>query len=219
MGIVIKVRFRRHARASSSGYKSGRSSCLDTPDALSTASTRSGGTSSHCETACTVTPIDSASLESPPTFSIARRKARLSFMADISSMALNQSQSLLHWKPKAKLYDGGMKLMGANIRQARELLPLTLESVGEAMGVSPQAVQQWESGRTKSLSHDKIKRLAKLLKVPISYIDGDADPQDDDFQLMFAALMPEQKQMVTTVIEAFTKENYEKLKRETADGQ
>lgn len=60
-------------RESDGGYKSGRSSCLGTPDIFSTKSTRSGGTplARHLDTAWCEIPHLEANFSSPPPFSIA----------------------------------------------------------------------------------------------------------------------------------------------------
>ena len=101
---------RVHARTSI-GYKSGRSSWRGTPDSRSTASTLSGGTSSHCDTACVETPSSLANLAGPPAASIARCRGSLPFlMIQNSSITLPQSQASLPCGAKALLYTIDMTL-------------------------------------------------------------------------------------------------------------
>jgi len=182
MGMGILLRFprkRRHARApSSNGYKSGRNSRRETPDTRSTASTRSGGTSSHCETACAVIPIRRANSACPPEFSIARlRAAALSLMANNSSIALPESQALLHCLSKVTLYDIEMTL-GKSIKAARERLrpKMTQGDLGNHFNISDKAVSGWE--RNDSIPEvDKIAEIARVLKVPANWLlEGKGPP-------------------------------------------
>lgn len=180
VGKVIKFPRRRHVRASSNGYRSGRKSCRDTPEICSTASTRNGGTSSHCETACIEIPRGSARPDKPPTASIARFKASLgSVMRDRSSTALPESQALLHCDNKAVLYHIGMSI-GKRIRIARERLGIGQETLGDAVGVTKQAVYEWEV-KNKEPKQDKLPELRKVLRVTFAWLlAGDGPPPDPE---------------------------------------
>jgi DNA-binding transcriptional regulator YiaG len=50
---------------------------------------------------------------------------------------------------------------GKALRHLREMCDLTLEEVGENVGVSAQRVHDWESGE-RSISKNKAKGLSKL---------------------------------------------------------
>lgn len=50
---------------------------------------------------------------------------------------------------------------------------LTLEEIGNAVGVSKATVKRWESGEIKNLRRDKIAKLAKILDVSPSLLIGD----------------------------------------------
>jgi repressor LexA len=50
---------------------------------------------------------------------------------------------------------------------------LTLEEIGNAVGVSKATVKRWESGEIKNLRRDKIAKLAKILEVSPSLLIGD----------------------------------------------
>lgn len=54
----------------------------------------------------------------------------------------------------------------------REELGLTLEQVGEIVGVEKSTVRKWEKGDIKNMRRDKIPLLAKALQVPIEFIMG-----------------------------------------------
>src|SRR6185437_6362162 len=160
--------FPDHARTSfSEGYRSGRNSWRETPETRSTSSTRRGGTWSHCETACAVTPIKRAKVACPPDKRIARAKGvSVSSMMANSSTALPESQALLHCPSKAMLYTVEMTL-GKRIRAARKRLdpPMTQGAVGAEFGVTDKAISGWERDIDRP-DLAKIAKLARLLKVP-----------------------------------------------------
>ncbi|MGX5377614.1 LexA family transcriptional regulator [Ligilactobacillus sp. LYQ135] len=61
-----------------------------------------------------------------------------------------------------------------NIRDRRLELHLTLEEVGEKVGVGKSTVRKWEAGAIKNMGRDKIVALAKALKMsPLEIIDPD----------------------------------------------
>lgn len=51
------------------------------------------------------------------------------------------------------------------LRKRRDELGLTLEEVGNAVGVARATVQRWESGDIKNIRRDKIYSLSQVLKV------------------------------------------------------
>lgn len=208
MGIVVQFG-PRHARASfSNGYRSGLSSCRDTPDTRSTASTRSGGTSSHCATACAVTPIRRANLACPPTFSTARLRASvLSAMAKNSSMALPKSQATLHCWDKAALYNVEMTL-GKRIKAARNRLrpKLTQAEIGKEFDISDKAVSSWERDKTVP-DLGKIAKLARTLKVSCNWLlEGAGEPPAPDaLEVQIEGLSPLDRALASAIIETIRK--------------
>ncbi len=57
------------------------------------------------------------------------------------------------------------------IKNRRLQLGLTLEEVGNAVGVSKTTVQRWESGNISNLRRDKIAKLAKVLDLnPVTLV-------------------------------------------------
>lgn len=199
MGIVL--RFQRHARPSTSsgGYKSGRSSCRGTLDTRSTASTRSGGTSSHCETACAVMPSADAKAVNPPPASMARLSALLrSVITEISSTTLLQSQAWLACGTKAILYDAVMS-MGTRIRAARKREKKGQREVAEHLGVTVQAVSGWERGIDQP-SREHLFELALFLKSPVMWLNGNGH-DTGDIHAKLEALTPDDRASVAALID------------------
>ncbi len=55
--------------------------------------------------------------------------------------------------------------MKINMKNKRNLLNLTLEEVGNAVGVGKSTVRKWENGEIENMKRDKIEKLSKVLKV------------------------------------------------------
>ena len=55
--------------------------------------------------------------------------------------------------------------IGKKIYQRRKELNLTLEEVGEAVGVGKSTVRKWENGMIKNMGSDKIIKLANVLQM------------------------------------------------------
>lgn len=62
--------------------------------------------------------------------------------------------------------------MNEKIKSRREELGMTLQEVGEYLGVSKATVQRYESGEIKNLKLDSIEKLARILKVSPAYLMG-----------------------------------------------
>lgn len=56
--------------------------------------------------------------------------------------------------------------IGSLIYNRRKELGLTLEQIGDYVGVSKSTVKKWESGYISNMRRDKIALLAKILRIP-----------------------------------------------------
>jgi len=64
--------------------------------------------------------------------------------------------------------------IGDIIKKRRAELDLTLEQIGDAVGVTKSTVRKWESGNIENMKRDKISLLAKVLKLnPVTFITGE----------------------------------------------
>ena len=58
------------------------------------------------------------------------------------------------------------------MQNMRKELGLTLKEVADYIGVSESTVQRWESGNIKNLRHEKIIKLAEVLKTTPAHLMG-----------------------------------------------
>lgn len=64
--------------------------------------------------------------------------------------------------------------IGEKIKIQRNKLGLTLEQVGDYVGVSKSTVRKWETGYIANMKRDKISLLAKVLQMsPSEFISSD----------------------------------------------
>ena len=63
------------------------------------------------------------------------------------------------------------------IKELRLAKGMTLEEVGNAVGVGKSIVRKWENGIIQNMKRDKIANLAKALDVSPSYLMGWDDPE------------------------------------------
>ncbi|MEG2522295.1 MAG: helix-turn-helix transcriptional regulator [Anaerovoracaceae bacterium] len=70
-----------------------------------------------------------------------------------------------------------MEDMGAKIKRLRTDMGMTLEALGEKVGVGKSTVRKWENGMIENMKRDKIAKVANALNVSPSYLMGwDEDP-------------------------------------------
>ena len=65
--------------------------------------------------------------------------------------------------------------LSAILKRRRKELGLTLAQIADEMGVAEATVQRWESGNIKTIRHEKIGKLADLLKVTPAALMGWTD--------------------------------------------
>lgn len=86
--------------------------------------------------------------------------------------------------------------MKDKIKQRREELGLTLEEVGNIVGVGKSTVRKWETGDIANMRRDKIAKLAVALRTSPAYLLGydetekTADPKAD-------GLSPKENELLT----------------------
>ena len=58
------------------------------------------------------------------------------------------------------------------VKNRRKELDLTLEEIGNAVGVAKATVLRWESGEIQNIRRDKIVSLANVLRLPVGVLMG-----------------------------------------------
>ncbi len=66
--------------------------------------------------------------------------------------------------------------VGARVRQRRVLLGMNQTKLGDALGLTFQQVQKYESGRNR-ISASKLFKLSQVLEVSIEYFFDDMPPE------------------------------------------
>ena len=77
--------------------------------------------------------------------------------------------------------------MNEKIYMLRKRHNMTLEEVGNAVGVSKSTVRKWESGEIANMRRDKIATLARAIHTTPEYLMGWTDDQDQDQDLPSAS--------------------------------
>lgn len=62
--------------------------------------------------------------------------------------------------------------MGERIKMLREQRGMTLEELGDKVGVGKSTVRKWETGAIANMRRDKIQKLADALGVSPGYLMG-----------------------------------------------
>lgn len=84
--------------------------------------------------------------------------------------------------------------IGKIINQRRLMLGLTLEEVGNAVGVSKSTVKKWEDGYISNMKRDKIAELAKILKIsPVVLITGELEDEIEAVPSDTLTVLPDRK--------------------------
>lgn len=78
--------------------------------------------------------------------------------------------------------------IGKKIADRRKELGLTLEQVGDFVGVSKSTVKKWETGYIANMRRDKIAMLAKVLKMQPAEFINDGSEQRESSNL--SAVLP-----------------------------
>ena len=80
--------------------------------------------------------------------------------------------------------------MNEKIKQLRSEKGLTLEEVGNFVGVGKSTVRKWENGMIENMRSDKIARLATVLGTTPAYLMGWDDESDEEFIKSIGELKP-----------------------------
>lgn len=74
---------------------------------------------------------------------------------------------------------GAVKML--NLKAQRESLKLTLEDVGNYVGVGKSTVRKWENGMINNMGRDKILKYAKILQISPLALIGEVETEAPDW--------------------------------------
>lgn len=72
--------------------------------------------------------------------------------------------------------------MGEKIKFHREQNNMTLEELGNKVGVGKSTVRKWENGMIANMRRDKIAKIASALNISPAYLMGWTDNPDPNYQ-------------------------------------
>lgn len=111
-----------------------------------------------------------------------------------------------------------MSLMGDRIYQLRTEKGLTMEQLGELVGVQASAVNKWEKGTVEIIKRPTILKLAKVFGCSPAWlmgIDTEPQPQLPEYDArhlelieMFSKLSSEQQEVIMNTMRAFLQSNH-----------
>jgi transcriptional regulator with XRE-family HTH domain len=78
-------------------------------------------------------------------------------------------------RPKAETPDPVDVQVGLRVRLRRNMLGLSQEKLGEAIGLTFQQVQKYERGANR-IGASRLHELSRVLDVPVSFFFDDTDP-------------------------------------------
>jgi len=67
------------------------------------------------------------------------------------------------------------------IKKRRKELGITLEEIGDYVGVSKTTVQRWENGNISNMRRDRIKKLSEILQIDVQHLLDIEKPHKDCF--------------------------------------
>lgn len=107
------------------------------------------------------------------------------------------------------------------IKERRKELGLTLEQIGDYVGVGKSTVKKWESGAIKNMRRDKIIKLSQILKVsPLDIMnsselvdkcikDVELNPEETNLINIYRVIDDNGRKMINNVAEL----EYERCKK------
>lgn len=103
--------------------------------------------------------------------------------------------------------------IGQRIKQARESLNWSQTDLAEKLGISPQAVQQWESGAT-SPRGKRLKNVANLLGVTTDWLmEDDSQP----IKILEGTVLSVSDQILLELFHSLPTVEQERFRRELED--
>ena len=100
--------------------------------------------------------------------------------------------------------------IGDKIRTLRKEKGFNQTELGERLGVKTNAVSKWECGRVEDIPMSKVKMMASLFGVPVSYLIDD-DKEEEKEQPARTGELSEAKQAMYDFIGTLSDEQVRRL--------
>lgn len=92
--------------------------------------------------------------------------------------------------------------IGRRIRYLRDVHELTLEQVGDVVGVGKSTVRKWETGEIANMRRDKIAKLAEALHTTPAYLMGWTDDPSPDAMIFSECTSAEKVSVDDLILQA-----------------
>lgn len=89
-----------------------------------------------------------------------------------------------------------MNNLGSKIYELRKQNNMTLEEVGEIVGVGKSTVRKWETGEIANMRRDKIAKLAEALHTTPAYLMGWNEGEEKNVPVSEDALSNDEKLLI-----------------------
>ncbi|MBQ2302259.1 MAG: helix-turn-helix transcriptional regulator [Oscillospiraceae bacterium] len=89
-----------------------------------------------------------------------------------------------------------MNNLGSKIYELRKQNNMTLEEVGEIVGVGKSTVRKWETGEIANMRRDKIAKLAEALHTTPAYLMGWNEGEEKSVPVSEDALSNDEKLLI-----------------------
>ena len=100
--------------------------------------------------------------------------------------------------------------IGDKIRTLRKEKGFNQTELGERLGVKTNAVSKWECGRVEDIPMSKVKMMASLFGVPVSYLIDD-DKEEEKEQPAKTGELSKEKQAMYDFIDTLSDEQVRRL--------
>lgn len=101
--------------------------------------------------------------------------------------------------------------MGEQIKQLRLERNMTLEELGNKVGVGKSTVRKWENGMIANMRRDKIAKLASALDVSPAYLMGWEQSNEVEVPVNIIKKVPSKQEELISVYDQLSSRNQDKV--------
>lgn len=101
--------------------------------------------------------------------------------------------------------------MGEQIKQLRLERNMTLEELGNKVGVGKSTVRKWENGMIANMRRDKIAKLASALDVSPAYLMGWEQSNEVEVPVNIIKKVPSKQEELISIYDQLSSRNQDKV--------